>query len=97
MHSVQDHPDVHLPGMHHPLLTSDAEANPPRECAWEMGSSDSGSSSQCAMDQRSISDASHSRGPGSIASTYWRPERTDRNANLSAIDERCAGASMVRL
>lgn len=24
----------------------------------------------------------------SFASTYWRPERTDRNANLSVIDER---------
>lgn len=26
----------------------------------------------------------------SFASTYWRPERTDRNANLSVIDERFA-------
>ena len=25
---------------------------------------------------------------GSIASTYWRPERQDRKENLSAIDER---------
>ncbi|KAK9801393.1 hypothetical protein WJX73_005942 [Symbiochloris irregularis] len=28
------------------------------------------------------------KAPGSIASTYWRTERKDRNANLSAIDER---------
>lgn len=26
----------------------------------------------------------------SFASTYWRPERTDRKGNLSAIDERCS-------
>ncbi len=29
-------------------------------------------------------------GAGSIASTYWRPERTDRKEALSAIDEQCA-------
>lgn len=28
-------------------------------------------------------------GPGSIASTYWRPERTDRKNLLSVLDERC--------
>lgn len=27
-------------------------------------------------------------GPGSIASTYWRPERTDRKALLTVLDER---------
>lgn len=27
--------------------------------------------------------------PGSIASTYWRPERSDRKALLSTVDERC--------
>lgn len=31
-----------------------------------------------------------SRRAGSIASTYWRPERTDRKEALSAIDEQCA-------
>ena len=31
-----------------------------------------------------------SRRSGSIASTYWRPERTDRKEALSAIDEQCA-------
>ena len=28
-------------------------------------------------------------GPGSIASTYWRPERTDRKNLLTVLDERC--------
>ncbi len=27
-------------------------------------------------------------GPGSIASTYWRPERTDRKNLLTVVDER---------
>ena len=27
---------------------------------------------------------------GSIASTYWRPERTDRKNLLTIVDERCA-------
>lgn len=31
-----------------------------------------------------------SRRAGSIASTYWRPERTNRKEALSAIDEQCA-------
>ncbi len=29
-------------------------------------------------------------GPGSIASTYWRPERTDRKNLLTVVDEQCA-------
>ena len=28
-------------------------------------------------------------GPGSIASTYWRPERTDRKNLLTVVDEQC--------
>ena len=30
--------------------------------------------------------------PGSIASTYWRPERADRKNLLSVVDERCGAA-----
>ena len=33
----------------------------------------------------------------SFASTYWRPERTDRNANLSVIDERSGTCSILDL
>ena len=42
---------------------------------------------------RDGSSAGSNAGPrraGSIASTYWRPERTDRKEALSAIDEQCA-------
>lgn len=52
----------------------------------------------CASSSEAISEdvisrlGSHSAaGPrklGSIASTYWRPERQDRKENLSVIDER---------
>lgn len=36
---------------------------------------------------------------GSIASTYWRPERTDRGEGLSTVDERwhlCRAMSTVK-
>lgn len=34
--------------------------------------------------------------PGSIASTYWRPERSDRKNLLSTVDERCVASSFSR-
>ena len=37
-----------------------------------------------------------SRRAGSIASTYWRLERTDRKEALSAIDEQCATVQLKR-
>ena len=37
-----------------------------------------------------------SRRAGSIASTYWRPERTDRKEALSAIDEQCATVQCLK-
>ena len=54
---------------------------------------DSGASSSEAISEEVISRlGSHasagSRRQGSIASTYWRPERQDRKENLSVIDER---------
>ena len=55
---------------------------------WEEASSDSEASSADVTDIQSLGSASRPRGSGSIASTYWRPERADRNEQLSAIDER---------
>ena len=57
-------------------------------------------------DLETDSDASHTEsshaGPApsesrSFASTYWRPERTDRNANLSVIDERSGTCPILDL
>lgn len=51
------------------------------------------SSSEALSEEVSSRLGSHAgAGPrklGSIASTYWRPERQDRKENLSVIDERC--------
>ena len=50
------------------------------------------SSSEALSEELSSRLDSHSqagtRKMGSIASTYWRPERRDRKENLSVIDER---------
>ena len=50
------------------------------------------SSSEALSEELSSRLDSHSqagtRKVGSIASTYWRPERRDRKENLSVIDER---------
>ena len=39
-------------------------------------------------EERSARRAGGPGGPGSIASTYWRPERTDRKNLLTVVDER---------
>ena len=44
---------------------------------------------RAALGSRDVSSQQgHEHRAGSIASTYWRPERRDRNDNLSMIDER---------
>ena len=58
---------------------SDSELN---RLAVPAGSSTSG---DAHGDERS---ARRPGGPGSIASTYWRPERTDRKNLLTVVDER---------
>lgn len=50
------------------------------------GWSDSDGSDEAEVDEGPPQGA---RAVGSIASTYWRPERHDRNDALSMIDERC--------
>ncbi len=58
----------------------------------EEGDSASDASSQSRSDWAAESGAGASQmdaRPGSIASTYWRPERSDRKNLLSTVDERC--------
>lgn len=76
------------------LVHDGAAEQPPAMCtaasnaAWEEGTSDSEDSSEFAAHASALRPPARSAGPGSIASTYWRPERADRNEHLSAIDER---------
>ena len=66
-------------------FTSDAEADSSEEA------SDASSSEALSEDVSSRLGSHAAAGPrklGSIASTYWRPERQDRKQNLSVIDER---------
>lgn len=66
-------------------FTSDAEADSSEEA------SDASSSEALSEDMSSRLGSHAAAGPrklGSIASTYWRPERQDRKENLSVIDER---------
>ena len=64
---------------------SDSEADESEDVSYA-------SSSEALSEEVSSRLGSHAgAGPrklGSIASTYWRPERRDRNENLSVIDER---------
>lgn len=66
-------------------ITSDAEAGSSQD------ESDASSSEALSEDVSSRLGSHAGAGPrrlGSIASTYWRPERQDRKENLSVIDER---------
>ena len=83
-----------------PTSQSDFQPGPNSEAQFEDWDTDAqspeadeaASSPSSVLDQQHSADstsASRSKAPGSIASTYWRPERADRNANLSVIDERC--------
>lgn len=71
------------------IAASESDAN----SAADESDNDSDASSSEAVSEDLISRlGSHAgAGPrklGSIASTYWRPERQDRKENLSVIDER---------
>ena len=58
----------------------------------------SDASSQSTSDRARESGAGASQcdaRPGSVASTYWRPERCDRKNLLSTVDERCAAACLA--
>lgn len=66
-------------------MASDAEAESSED------ESDASSSEALSEDMSSRLGSHAGAGPrklGSIASTYWRPERQDRKENLSVIDER---------
>ena len=84
-----------VPSSSQSQLTGQQGAAAYSEADSEVGESDDSSyaSSSEAISEDTISRlGSHaSAGPrklGSIASTYWRPERQDRKENLSVIDER---------
>ena len=69
----------------HNVTASDSEAD-------ESDAESYASSSEAMSEEISSRLSSHAgagtRKLGSIASTYWRPERLDRKENLSVIDER---------
>ena len=73
----------------HDVAASDSEA----DSAADESDNDSYASSSEAVSEDVISRLGSNAGAaprklGSIASTYWRPERQDRKENLSIIDER---------
>ncbi len=73
----------------HDIAASQSDA----DSSAEESDNDSYASSSEAVSEDVISrlgrhDGAGPRKLGSIASTYWRPERQDRKENLSVIDER---------
>ena len=83
----------------HVLLRDPGQQQPQGPSAWgsdEDEDSDASDSSATTSQPAASAQGSAARQrqrQGSIASTYWRPERRDRSDQLSMIDERCASAA----
>lgn len=77
----------HLP---HELQQAAAQHLAEKPSAWDSDDDSDASDTSATMSQPAAASAGAAAKPrqGSIASTYWRPERKDRTDQLSMIDER---------